>query len=86
MIQESRCIYQNKLNKTCFQHDKAYEDFTDLTRRAASDKILPDKAFDVAKNPKNDVCKKSITSMVYKFFDKKNSGSGIKNKNSSNTS
>ena len=86
MIQDSRYIYQNKLNKTCFQHDKGCGDFKNLTRRTASDKILPDKAFDVAKNPKNDGYKKSITSMVYKFFDKKNSGSGIKNKNMSNTS
>ena len=32
----------------------AYGDFKDLTRRTASGKILPDKAFNVAKNPKCD--------------------------------
>ena len=30
---DSRYIYQNKLDKVCFQHDMAYGDFTDLTRR-----------------------------------------------------
>ena len=38
-IADSQYIYQNKLNKTCFQHDMAYGDFKDLTRRTASHKI-----------------------------------------------
>ena len=41
-------IYKNKLHKACFQHDIAYGDFK--ARRAASDKFLRDKAFNVAKN------------------------------------
>ena len=41
---DSRYIYQNKLDNACFQHDIAYGDFKDLTRRTASDKILRDKA------------------------------------------
>ena len=45
-----RYIYQKKLDKTCFQHDMAHGDFKYLTKRAASDKILRDKAFDIAKN------------------------------------
>ena len=40
---DSRYIYQKELDKTCFQHDMAYGDFKDLTRRTASDKILHDK-------------------------------------------
>ena len=32
----------------------AYGDFKDFTRRIASDKILRDKAFNKAKNPKYD--------------------------------
>ena len=36
---DSRYIYQNKLDKLCFQHDMAYRDFKDLSRRTASDKI-----------------------------------------------
>ena len=44
----SRYIYQTKLDKACFQHDMGYADFKDLTRRTASDKILQDKAFNIA--------------------------------------
>ena len=32
----------------------AYEDFKDLTRRTDSDKVLRDKAFNIAKNPRYD--------------------------------
>ena len=44
---DSTYIYQNELDKTCFQHDMAYDDFRGLTRRTASDKILRDKAFNI---------------------------------------
>ena len=47
-------IYQNELDKACFQHDIVCGDFKNLTRRTASDKILRDKAFNIAKNPKYD--------------------------------
>ena len=47
-------IYQNESDKACFQHDMAYGDLKDLTRRTVSDKILRDKAFNIAKNPKYD--------------------------------
>ena len=57
----------------------AYGDFKDLTRRTASDKILLDKAFNLAKNPKYDGYQRGLASMVYKFFDRKTSGSDIKN-------
>ena len=49
---DSRYIYQSKLDKACFWHDKTYRDFKDLTRRTASDKVMRHKAFDIAKNPK----------------------------------
>ena len=42
----------------------AYGDFKDLTRRIASDKIMPDKAFDIAKNTKYDGYQKGLASMV----------------------
>ena len=48
----------------------AYGDFKDLTRRTASDKILHDKAFNVAKNPKYDGCQRGLASVVYEFFEK----------------
>ena len=51
---DSRYIYQNELDKTCFEHDIAYRDFKDLTRRKASDKLLRDKVFNIAKNSKYD--------------------------------
>ena len=51
---DSRFFHQNELDKACFQHDMAYEDFKDLAKRTASDKILRDEAFNIAKNPKYD--------------------------------
>ena len=67
----SRYIYQKELDKPCFKHDIAYGDFKDLTRRAASDKIFRDKAFNIAKKPKNDGYQRGIASMVYKLLIKK---------------
>ena len=46
---DTKYIYRKKLNKACFQHDKAYGDLKDLAKRAASDKVLIDKAFSTAK-------------------------------------
>ena len=43
---------KNELDKACFQHDMAYGDFKGLARTTASDKVLIDKAFNIAKNPK----------------------------------
>ena len=54
-----------------------YGDFKDIKRRTASDKILRDKAFNIAKNPKYDGYQRGLASMVYKFFDKKSKGSGV---------
>ena len=42
-------IYKNELDRACF-HDMAYVDFKDLARRIASDKVLRDKAFNIAKD------------------------------------
>ena len=50
-----------------------YRDFKDLTRRMVSYKILHDKAFNIAKNPKYDGYQRRLVSKVYKFFDKKTS-------------
>ena len=52
--------------------------FKDLTKRAASDKILRDKAFNIAKNSKYDGYTRGIASMVYKLFDRKTSGMVLK--------
>ena len=48
----------------------AYGDFKDLKRRTASDKILRDKAFNIAKNPKYDGYQRGLASMFYKFLIK----------------
>ena len=65
--------------KACFQHDMAYGKFKDLEKRTQSDKVLKNKAFASANNPKYDGYQRGLASMVYKFFDKKSKGSGIKN-------
>ena len=50
-----------------------YGDFKDLTKRTTSDKILHDKAFNIAKNPKCDGYQRRLALMVCKLFDKKTS-------------
>ena len=68
---DSRYTYQKEQNKACFQHDMAYEDFKDLPIRLASDKLLHDNAFNIAKNLIYDAYQRGLALMVYKFFDKK---------------
>ena len=72
------------IDKACFQHDMAYGDFKDLPKRIASDKILRDKAFDTAKNSKNDGCQRGLASMIYTCFVKRTSGGAIKSEIMSN--
>ena len=68
---DARYIYRNELDKACFPHDMAYGDFKDLAKGTASDKVLRDETFNIAKNPKYDGYQRGIASMVYKFFGKK---------------
>ena len=75
---DTNYIYKNELDKACFAHDAAYSDSKDLTKRTVADKILKNKAFDIAKDPKYDGYQRGLASMVYKFFDKKSSGRGVK--------
>ena len=42
------------MDKACFQHDMAYGKYKDLKKRRQSDKVLKDKAFEIANNPKYD--------------------------------
>ena len=51
-------------------------DSKDLTKRTVADKILKNKAFDIATDPKYDGYQRGLASIVYKFFDSKVSGSG----------
>ena len=70
-------IYRNEFDKACFQHDMAYGKSKDLTKRTQSGKVLRDKAFKIASDPKYDGYQRGLASMVCKFFDKKSSGSGV---------
>ena len=80
---DTRYIYRNELDKACFQHDSAYADHKDLINRTEADKFLRDKAYDIAINPEYDGYQRGFVSMVYKFFDKKSTGSGIARDSSS---
>ena len=55
-----------------------------MTRRTGSDKILRDKALNIAKNPKYDGYQHRLASILYNFFDKKTSDEDIENENISN--
>ena len=57
-------IYKNKLDKACFQHDMASRDFKGLAKSTASDKVLRDKAFNIAKNLQYDGYQRGLASMV----------------------
>ena len=74
---DTRYIYRDELDKACFQHDSAYADHKDLINRTEADKVLKDKAYDTASNPKYDGYQRGLACMVYKFFDKKSTGNGI---------
>ena len=45
-------IYRNELGKACFQRDIDYGKSKDLTKRTQSHKVLRDKAFKIASDPK----------------------------------
>ena len=76
---DTNYIYKNELDKVCFAHNAAYSDSKDLTKRTVPDKILRNKAFNIAKDPKYDGYQRGLASMVYKFFDKISEGSAVIN-------
>ena len=63
--------YRNELEKSCFAHDAAYCVSKGLARRTISDKVLKDRAYEIAKNCGYDGYQRALVSMVYKIFDKK---------------
>ena len=82
---DTNYLYKNELDKACFVHDAAYCESKNLIKRTVADKILKNKAFDIAKDPKYDGYQRGLASTVYKFFDskvaspdKKSEGSGEK--------
>ena len=70
-------LFKEMMLIKCFQHDMTYGKSKDLAKRTQSDKVLRDKAFKIASDPKYDGYQRGLASMVYKFFDKKSSGSGV---------
>ena len=65
---DSRYIFQNELDKACFQHGMAYGGFKDLNRKTFAEKVLRDKAFNIAKDPRYDGYQRGLASAVCKFF------------------
>ena len=65
---DSRYIFQNELDKACFQHGMAYGGFKDLNRKTFAEKVLRDKAFNIAKDPKYDGYQRGLASAVCKLF------------------
>ena len=82
---DTNYIYKNELDKACLGHDAAYSDGKDLTKRTVTDKILRNRAFNIAKDQKYDGYQRGLASMVYKIFDKKSKGSGGKHVNIKHT-
>ena len=77
--------YRNELGKVCSQHDIAYDKSKVLTKRTQSEKVLGDKTFKIASDPKYDGYQRGLASMIYKIFDKKSSGSGVANSQITNS-
>ena len=73
LIGNTNFIYKKELDKACFQHDMAYGKSKNLVKRTQSDKVLKDKAFKIASNPKYDSYQRGLASIVDNFFDKKSS-------------
>ena len=61
---DSRYIYKSELHKAYFQRDMGYKQFKHLAKRTASDKVLRDKAFNIAENP--DCCYSSFKGNIWR--------------------
>ena len=68
----SKYIYQNELDKACSQNHMPYI----VCLLTAADRVLRDKAFNIAKNPNYDGYQRGLAS---KSFDKKTAGGAVKN-------
>ena len=64
-------LYRSEIDKACFAHDAAYSDSKYLANRTISDKILKDRAYEIARSREYDGYQRALKGMVYKFFDKK---------------
>ena len=64
-------LCRSELDKARFAHDAACSNCKDLAKRTISDKILKDRAYEIAKDRGYDEYQRTLASMVYKIFDKK---------------
>ena len=64
-------LYRNELGKACFAHDATYSDSKDLAKETIWDKILTDRAYEIARNHKYHGYQRALASMIYKIFDEK---------------
>ena len=62
---DTHYIYRNELDKACFQQGSDYADHKDLINRTKSDKVLRDKAYDIASNPEYDGYQRGSASMMH---------------------
>ena len=70
-------ILKNRLDAACFQHDSAYAKYKDRLNRKQSDIVLKNKALTIATDSRVNGYQRGLASMVYKFFNERNKGSGI---------
>ena len=68
---DTHYIYRNELDKACFQHYSAYADHKYLINRTEADKVLRDKAYDIAINPKYDGYQRGLADELHKPIIKK---------------
>ena len=71
------------MDEACFQHDMPYN-FKILKKKTYSDKVLKDKAFKNASDPKYNGYERGLASLVYTFFNQKAKGSGVLNQQLAN--
>ena len=64
-IGDLKYIYQNELDKACFQHNMASRNFKDLPRSTAAVNVLWDKAFNIDKNPKYEAYQRRLASAFW---------------------
>ena len=62
----------------------AHGRYKDLTKRTQSDKFLRNRAYKIVYNPNHNDYERALVSMIYRFFEKKTKGSGIKNESKEN--
>ena len=66
---------RNKLDKACCVHDETHSNSKDLAKRTTSDKVVSDRAYEIARNRGYGGYERALTSTVYRFFNRK-TGSG----------